>query len=141
MALRWQRPTLDTLFHIDTTWWEEQGRDIRIYMRDLLCEDCHSNLALAPVDQQIDSIDPETGEVRKVDALWDALLTCCTTKPGYLNDEAPIIDAIFRVFVSNGNKPLSVRELHGIIGRRPPETLLRMLTAGEVYLGIRPFRE
>ena len=82
MALRWQRPTLDTRFHIDTTWWEEEGRDIRIYMRDLLCEDCHSNLALAPVDQQIDSIDPETGEVRQVDALWDALLTCCTAKPG-----------------------------------------------------------
>jgi hypothetical protein len=141
MALRWQRPTLDTRFHIDTSWWSEQGRDIRIYLRELLCDVCGPALATVPLDGMIDSVDPETAEVRQVDALWDSLLTCCSKKPGFFDDAMPIVDGVFRVFVSNGNKPLSIRELHPYIARRTPEMLLRTLTAGEVYLGIRPYRE
>jgi hypothetical protein len=141
MALRWQRPTLDTRFHIDTNWWEEHGRDIRIYMRDLLCEECRPTLGSMPVDQLIDAVDPDTGEVRQVDALWDTVQSCCAQKADYLNDDAPIVDAIFRALVANGNKPMTIRELHALVGRRPPETLLRTLTAGEIYLGIKPYRE
>jgi hypothetical protein len=141
MALRWQRPTLDTRFHIDQTWWSEHGRDIRVYLRDLLCDACGGALATMPVDQMIDSVDPETAEVHQVDALWDSLLTCCSKKPGFFDADMPIVDGVFRVFVSNGNKPLSIRELHSFIGRRTPEMILRTLTAGEVYLGIRPYRE
>ncbi len=141
MALRWQRPTLDTRFHIDTDWWVEQGRDIRVYVRNLLCDDCSKALATMPLDSMIDSVDPETGEVHQVDALWDSLLTCCSKKPGFIDDNVPIVDGIFRVFVSNGNKPLSIRELHAYVSHRSPEVLLRTLTAGDVYLGIRPYRD
>ena len=141
MALRWQRPTLDTRFHIDTAWWAEQGRDIRVYLRDLLCNDCAGTLATLALDQLIDSVDPETAEVHQVDALWDSLLTCCTKEPGFIDEDMPIVDGVFRVFVSNGNTPLTIRELHDTIDQRPAEVLLRTLTAGEVYLGIRPYRE
>ncbi len=141
MALRWLRPTLDTRFYIDMNWWEEQGRDIRVYLRDLLCDDCGGALQSLPADQMIDSVDPETGEVRQVDPLWDSLLTCCSKKPGFIDEQMPIVDGIFRVFVANGNQPLSIRELHEYIGRRTPEVILRTLTAGEVYLGIKPYRE
>jgi hypothetical protein len=141
MALRWQRPTLDTRFHIDTAWWKEQGRDIRVYLRELLCGDCGRSLGSLASDAMIDSVDPGSGEIRQVDALWDSLLTCCSKRPGYFDENMPIVDGIFRVFVSNGNKPLTIRELHAYIGRRPPEMLLRTLTAGEVYLGLRPYRE
>jgi hypothetical protein len=141
MALRWQRPTLDTRFHIDMSWWDEHGRDIRVYMRDLLCEECRQALDALPADQPIDSVDPESGEVHQVDALWDTVQTCCAGKPGYVGADTPIVDAVFRLLIANGNKPTSMRELHGVVDRRPPETLLRTLTAGEVYLGIKPYRE
>ena len=141
MALRWLRPTLDTRFHIDMSWWEEQGRDIRVYLRDLLCSECTDSMADMPLDLEIDSVDPDSGEVRRVDALWETLLTCCSKKPGYITANAPIVDGVFRVFVANGNTPLTVRELHEQIQSRTPETILRTLTAGDVYLGIRPYRE
>ncbi len=141
MALSWRRPTLDTRFHIDMSWWEKQHRDIRVYLRDMLCDDCREKVQSYGADERIDAIDETTGEVSHVDAILHSLRTCCGLQPDYVGPNTPIIEAIFRTFVLNDNEPLSVRELHERLNRRPPETLLRMLTAGEVYLGLRPIRE
>ncbi len=141
MALRWQRPTLDTRFYIDPTWWDEQGRDMRVYLRELLCDECAQVVDSLPAGTMIDSVDPETGQVQQVDPLWDSLLTCCARKPSFFGDDMPIVDGVFRVLVANGNQPMTVRELHAYLRRRSPEMILRTLTAGDVYLGIRPHRE
>ncbi len=135
---RWLRPTVDTKFHIDLEWWQKQNRDIRIYLTQSLCDECRSAYAELRDLGEVDWVDPETGEVRREDALWSTLRTCCSSKPGYIKPNTPIIDSIFLTFVANGNEPLSPRELHERLDRRPAETILRMLTAGQVYLGIRP---
>ncbi len=141
-ALKWQRPTVDTRFHIDMDWWAESGLDIHVYMKDLLCEECRAQL---PADihnmDQVDWVDEETAEVLRVDGLWHSLRTCCSTKPDYIVPSTPIIDAVFLTFLANGNRPLSVRELYERLDRRPPQTLLRILTGSRVYMGIRPVRE
>jgi hypothetical protein len=138
MTLRWQRPTVDTKFHIDTRWWDENGRDIRVYMREALCDECRAEFEAFREMAEIDYVDEETGEVRRVDGLVHTLSTCCSVKPSYITPSTPVIDAVFRTFLANGNKPLSVRELYEILDRRPPATLLRILTGGKVYMGIRP---
>lgn len=140
MAVKWQRPTVNTKFHIDMNWWEENNRDIRVYVRDALCEECRADYAEYEGQPEVDWVDENTGEVTRVDALWHSLRTCCSSKPSYIAPNTPIIDAVFRTFLANGNKPLSVRELYELIDRRPPEVLLRMLTAGPIYMGIRPAR-
>jgi hypothetical protein len=141
MAARWHRPTVDTKFHIDMTWWENSNRDIRVYMQDMLCDECRDEFADDyRTKQEIDWVDDLTGEVMRVDGLWHALRTCCATKPSYINPNTTIIDAVFRTFLANGNKPLTVKELYERLNRRPPEVLLRILTAGNVYMGIRPVR-
>lgn len=140
MALRWQRPSLETRFHIDMAWWDDQNRDIRVYLKDMLCDECQDTLEGMPMDEKVDWVDEETGEVSRVDPLWHSLRTCCAESPDFVNPNTPIVEAVFRTFLANGNQPLSVSELHERINRRPPQTLLRMLTAGEVYLGIRPIR-
>jgi hypothetical protein len=48
-----------------------------------------------------------------------------------------VVDSIFRVFLANGNQPLSARELERIIGR-PASTILKTLSGGRIYKGIRP---
>lgn len=136
--LRWLRPTVDTKFHIDLDWWHKQNRDISVFLKQSLCEECHSVYEQVQEFGKVDSVDPETGEVRREDALWSALRTCCSTKPGYITESTPIIDGIFLTFVANGNEPLSPNELYEHLNRRSPETILRMLTGGQVYLGIRP---
>ena len=139
MRLRWQRSTVDTKFHIDLDWWVRNDRDIRVHLRDLLCDECKSRYFDAFLSLgEIDWVDLETGEVTSVDGLWHSLRTCCGSKAEYLTPNTPVIDAVFRTFLANGNEPLSINELYELLDRRPPATLLRILTAGDVYMGLRP---
>jgi hypothetical protein len=138
MAGTWKRLSIDTRFHIDLNWWQETSRDIRVFMRELLCEECGDAYGDYEAVSEIDWVDEQTGEVTRVDALWHALRTCCSNKPGYIEPTTPVVDAVFRTFLANGNKPLSIRELYELLDRRPPEMLLRILTGGQVYMGIRP---
>jgi len=141
MSVRWSRPTVDTKFHIDIKWWEqEQGRDIRVYMREALCEECQQDLGHLDQLEEVDWVDEETAEVSRVDALWHSLRTCCSLKRDYITPASPVIDAVFRTFLANGNKPLSIQELYELLDRRPPQVLLRILAGGPVYMGIRPVR-
>ncbi len=138
MALTWQRPTVDTKFHIDMEWWEENQRDIRVYIRDMLCPECRMAYEAGGSSDEVDWVDEQTGEVNRVDSLWHSLRTCCSKRPNYITPNMPIVEAVFRTFLANGNKPLSVNELYELLDRRPPQILLRILTAGPVYMGIRP---
>ena len=140
MAAKWQRPTVDTKFHIDVTWWQENNRDMRVYVREALCDECREAYKDYQDVGEIDAIDEQTAEVRRVDGLTHVLRTCCSLKPGYITPTTPVVDAIFRTFLANGNQPLSVNELYELLDRRPPALILRMLTAGTVYMGIRPVR-
>ncbi len=138
MASRWLRPSIDTRFHIDLDWWRKQNRDIRIFLSQSLCEECRPLYGEVKDLGEVDWVDPETAAVRREDALWSTLRGCCSTKPGYITPNTPIVDSIFLTFVANGNQPLSPRELYERLDKRPPEMILRMLTGGQVYLGIRP---
>jgi hypothetical protein len=132
------RPSVDTKFHIDFSWWAKQNKDIRVFMRELLCPESLEAAAAAPDKQLVDMVDPETAEVTRADALWEAIRACCSLKPGYIAPDTPILDGIFRVFLANGNQPLSIRELHERLDKRPPDVILRLLTRGQVYMGIKP---
>ena len=138
---RWIRPTIDTKFHIDFDWWEQKGENVRIFLWNHLCPDCQKVYESHQGTEEIDWIDADTAEVTRVDALWHCLQTCCSQKPDYISERTPTIDAIFRVFLANGNTPLSPLELYGAINKRSPNTILRMLTHGNTHRGIRPVRE
>jgi len=137
-AMRILRPTIDTKFHIDTDWWKERGRNLRFGVYDRLCPACKVLHSSYEDVGDVDWVDDQTAEVRRVDALWHCLRTCCSTKPDYVTEETPLMEAIFRVFLANGNTPLTPRELHQILNRRTPEVILRMLTGSRVYNGIKP---
>lgn len=136
--MRALRLTVDTKFHIDFSWWKKQNKEIRVFLRDLLCPECAKTVGASADVKMVDMVDPETAEVTRVEALWEAIRACCSLQPGYITVDTPLIESIFRVFLANGNKPLSVLELHERLDKKPPETILRMLTKGRVYLGIRP---
>ena len=138
MIKRWFEPTLSTKFWIDRGWWEKSNKNIRLFLHEFLCPDCHSALALDQETLEIDWVDPDTGEVRRVDALWHSVQSCCSEKPDYITPSTPFVESVFRTFAANGNQPLSVTELYELLDRRPPAAILRMLTHGRIYLGIRP---
>ena len=139
MAVLWQRPTVNTRFHIDLAWWEAQGRDIRVFVREMLCDECADSAGtVLDSAEEIDWVDEETGQVSRVDPLWHSLRTCCSLKADYIMPNTTVVDAVFCTFLANGNQPLTIVELYELLDRRPPATLLRLLTVGRVYMGIRP---
>ena len=88
-------------------------------------------------NNESDWVDPETAEVHRVDALRMALQEAARD-PDYFLPPTSMVNAVFRVFLTNNNVPLTPNELAEKIGR-PPMTILRTLAGREVYKGIRPF--
>lgn len=131
------KPSLQTKFHIDFDWWTQIDHDWRIYLQSLLCSEHQQSYAEASFDEMIDWVDPDTAEIQNVDGLRHILITHCARQPGFITDHTTLVDAVFRVFLANGNSPQSSAELSERL-RRPSETILRTLSGMQVYRGIRP---
>lgn len=132
------RPTVETKFHIDYEWWEKVGRSFRLALRDQLCEECRERFTNYMDTEDVDWVDPDSGAVRRTDALRECLRTRCANDPDYINERLPLTSACFRVFLANNNAPLSPNELHQLIPWRQPDAILRTLAGDQVYLGLRP---
>jgi hypothetical protein len=131
------KPTLETHYHIDYSWWERNNKeDLRIYLLSHLPPEIRERMAQQEAGSVIDYIDPETGEVRTLDELGRALQDAAQA-PDFINPYTSVVDSIFRVFLANGNKPMTPRELADAIGR-PAASILKMLSGAQVYKGIRP---
>ena len=131
------KPTLDTPFHIDYGWWERKKLHISIELRTHLCQEHRAVFSEHFDTEKIDWVDERTGEVTQVDGLQHVLQVHCSKQPGYINEHLSLVDAIFRVFLANGNTPLTCQELGSIVGH-PPEKVLGTLTGRQIYKGIRP---
>jgi hypothetical protein len=132
------KPTVDTPFHIDFAWWKKNERDWHVYLRSLLCAEHQEAFANTEEGQTIDWIDPVTAEVKPVEGVQNALMTHCVKQPDFLTSQTALVEAVFRLFLTNGNSPMSSGEL-GARLNRPPETILRTLAGARVYKGIRPY--
>lgn len=135
------KPTIDTPFHIDYSWWEKESRDLRSYLIAQLPSEQRALFESGEMGGEVDYVDPDTGEVRRLDSLTVALQEA-TSRAEFLGAHATLVDAVFRVFLANGNKPLTIRELAELLNR-PATTLLKTIagTAGVVYKGVRPLIE
>jgi len=134
------RPSLDTRFHIDYLWWDRSGREMEIYLLGQLCPEHRAAYADLDAKAMVDHVDAATAEVRRVPGIQHALITHCARQPGYLTPQTSLVNAVFRIFLANGNTPLSATEIGQRLGR-PPATILRTLSSQRVYKGIRPYVE
>lgn len=132
------KPTLQTPFHIDFEWWQDNDRNWRVELRGLLCAQHQAAFAGLPENQMMDWIDPETAEVRQLDGLQHALIGHCARQEGFLTKHTTLVDAVFRLLLVNGNTPLSAQEL-GAKLNRPADMILRTLAGPRVYKGLRPY--
>ncbi len=131
------KPTIDTPFKIDFDWWKNHDRDWRVYLRSFLCEEHQKVFENLSNDELIDWVDPDTAEVTQVDGLQHVLISHCAQQETFLTEKMALVDSVFRVFLSNGNKPLTVKQLSEILDR-PSDTILKTFSGIRVYKGIRP---
>lgn len=134
------KPTLQTRYHIDFDWWRKNDRDWRVYLRNYLCPEHQEAFANIETDDKVDWVDPQTAEVQPVDGLQHVLITHCAKEEAFITQQTTLVDAVFRLFLSNGNQPLSVVDLAEQLGR-PPVTILKTLSGTRVYKGLRPCQE
>jgi hypothetical protein len=140
IAPRLFKPALTTRFHIDYDWWHRNEREWRVYLLSHLCPEHRAALESVSDQPMIDWIDPATAEVHSIDGIQHALISHCSLQPDYISPHTSLVDAVFRVFLANGNAPLSVAEIAQRINR-PATTMLRTLSGNRVYKGIRPVLE
>lgn len=132
------KPTLDTKYHIDYPWWEKNTEeDLHTYILSHLLPEQREGLAQTTESVTMDFVDPITGEVLEVDEMGLAIQVAARD-PNFINQQTPLIDCLFRVFLANGNQPLSANELAERTNR-PAATILKTVGGTRVYKGIRPY--
>jgi hypothetical protein len=134
------KPTLQTRFHIDFDWWGQSDRNWRVDLFSFLCPEHQEAFSGVSDDELIDWVDPETAEVQQVDGLQHILITHCANQSGFIEDRTSLVESTFRLFLSNGNTPLTPVELSDQLGRAP-SVILQTLSGTRVYKGLRPCPE
>jgi hypothetical protein len=132
------KPTVDTPFHVDFDWWKKNERDWHVYLRSLLCAEHQEAFSNIEEGETIDWVDPVTAEVKPVEGVQNALMTHCVKQPDFLTVQTALVEAVFRLFLANGNMPMTSKELGARLSR-PADTILRTLAGARVYKGIRPY--
>lgn len=131
------RPTLETAFHIDYGWWDRSDRDLAVYLRSHLCREHQELYPNIEPKEEVDHVDPQTAEVIVLSRIEHILISHCAQQDDYLTPQTSLVNAAFRVFLANGNAPLTPDELARQIGR-PARMILRTLSGPRIYKGIRP---
>lgn len=131
------KPTSKTPFHIDFEWWKQNERDWRVFLRSLLCPEHQETFANLDEGDMIDWVDAQTAEVTQVDGIQHALMSHCALLPEFSDAHTAMVEAVFRVFLVNGNIPMTAEDLGKRLGR-PTETILKTLSGPRVYRGLRP---
>lgn len=131
------KPTSKTPFHIDFEWWKQNERDWHVFLRSFLCAEHQEALAGLDESGLIDWIDPKTAEVKQVDGVQHALISHCAQLPDFVVQRTALVEAVFRLFLANGNIPMSAEELSAKLGKSA-DTILRTIAGPRVYRGLRP---
>ncbi len=131
------KPTLKTCYHIDFDWWKQHDRDWRVYLRSYLCPEHQAAFADLGPSEMVDWVDPETAEVQRVDGLQNVLINHCAKQHSFITQQTTLVDSIFRLFLANGNTPLTPEELSLQLGR-DSNTILKTISGARVYKGLRP---
>jgi hypothetical protein len=134
------KPSVETRFHIDFNWWQLRDRDWRVFLQSLLCQEHQKAFSELPNGHLVDFVDPLTAEVQQVDGLQHVLITHCAKLEGFISPHTTLVDAIFRIFLANGNIPMTPLELSQL-SNRPSDLILRVLTGERIYRGLRPILE
>lgn len=130
------KPTLDTKFNIDYSWWDRNSEDLRTYLLSHILPEQRERISQNEEHRVVDFIDPETGEITQLDELQLAI-RLAAQDPNFINPQTSLVDSIFRVFLANNNVPVSPRELAERIGK-DPVTILKTIGGIRIYKGIKP---
>jgi hypothetical protein len=141
-------------FYIDTDSYDRAGRSFRTVAQKRLCASCQGKAGME-TEERVPVIDPKTGrvvyETRTVpygSNPMAVIRSCCGKERGYITADMPVLEAIFRIFLLNGNQPAELDTVRDELAQWFPLTLkshgysvdlLERLIANDDYYGLREF--
>jgi hypothetical protein len=133
-----KRVTADTRFYVDYEWWDESNIDLKTYLftRLGIGQDADSD---SDTDE-IDMVDPMTGEIRQVDGFQYMIQSYFAELPEDFFTQTSFVDAAFCVLLANANQPMTAKEIATRV-EKPVDMVIRTLGGSKVYQGIRPILE
>jgi hypothetical protein len=135
--MKFFRPTENTKFHIDYSWFEENGQDVRVLIYKALTPEQQERVGAPGQSELYDYVDEQTGEVQQVDQALHIIRTENAGDPNYITPRTPVFEAAFRIFLVNNNNPLTSVDLSAMMKRKTSEVLAQ-LSGRAVYNGIKP---
>jgi len=104
-------------YAIDPTWFEENGFSFEEFVQARMCDSCRERLD-EEVEERYTVLDKRSGrasfEIRRVQYGSNPIRVirdCCSKKRNYITPDMPTLEAVFRVFVANGNLPLTLENV------------------------------
>ncbi len=126
---------VDRRYAIDIKAFELAGRSFAFTVRNRRCWQCQRTL------EEMEVVVGDAKEHMK------QIATCCSAKPDYLLPGTPLTEAIFRLLLANGNKPMTSEEIREGLGaawssvlymKDLSDELLVKLVEGENFYAIGP---
>ena len=120
---------------IDFDWYQQSNRSFFALSQHYLCANCRERLK------------PGGTEISPTELLR-TIRECCSKIPEFITPKLPILESVFRLFLTNGNQPLDLEELgkqlserfNGDTYRTSPEILFRLLSHDRYY-GLRQVKD
>ena len=138
MNFKAMRPTGDTPFQINWSWFERNNINAQSLVRNQLNYKWRQRFDNGLEIKEVDYINSETGEVFKMDNMREAILAECQWEPDYITRDMPLLQSILRLFLANNNQPMTVVEMARRLERHDSNAILNLLTASKIQNGIIP---
>lgn len=118
-------------WHIDLEWYDNNSRSFTAMAQERMCPRCRKQ--------------PVSKKEIPASQLIATINKCCGDSSDFINENQPVLESVFRVFLAGGNQPLTLKELGeklspprgGDVFRTSPEVLARLL-ANDRFYGVRP---
>jgi len=116
---------------IDLAWLQANNISLSTLAKGAVCAKCRKKL-------KMDHAEAKPSELLK------SIKTCCSKSPGFITGTLPIQESTFRVFLANGNEPLTVEELssqlnqfRGTNAYQTSTSVLSRILAHDEHYGLR----
>ena len=142
-------------YYIDLRWYDRTNRSFRVVAEKRFCPSCQAKIG-SEVQERVPTLDPKTGrvvyEMRNVpygSNPTSIIRSCCSKERGYITAEMPVLEAVFRVFLMNGNQPTDLDGVRDELAQwvslnsrahNYSTDMLRRLIDSDDYYGLREFK-
>ena len=146
-----------TPYYVDQTWYDTHGLSYHDVVLARMCDACQARAASGEVaEERYTEYDPKTRRAfpakRQVPFASNPIRRIredCSAKKGYISPDMPTLEAVFRIYLANGNQPMPLEHVREQLVDWCPDGQCRWLlvsdaqlermVANDRYYGLRPF--